>query len=386
MRDATRHWLVSDEIDQWRLWLHDYGTGLSGEALGQCRRGGPFIYDAFAAYEAGLISGPNIAVMGSIGSGKSTLVKMLALRASRQEYGVVIVDPKGEYHEVARAVGGSILELTVGGTQWCNPFDGDRARDLLVALTLLELALHRSVSEDEKYLFEREWNEVGGAERPLLRVYERLASSLLTEEVSSRRSLALALRRFIEGDLRGLFDGSDPAVDLSRGLVVLDLSQLWSRGEFALACVATMAAAQRPTHGRRYLLIDEAWAVINDAAAARWLQGSWKMARATGVSHVIVLHRWSDTESSAGADSAHRARVMGLVRDCDTHFVFHLSANDAALLTPILDLHPREQALIPELARGSALVRYGPWRSVLEVRPLDAERALVDSDHAMRRS
>jgi polynucleotide 5'-kinase involved in rRNA processing len=39
------------------------------------------VFDPFDAYAAGLVSNPNVIVAGSIGAGKSTIVKMLCDRA-----------------------------------------------------------------------------------------------------------------------------------------------------------------------------------------------------------------------------------------------------------------------------------------------------------------
>jgi type IV secretory pathway VirB4 component len=63
------------------LGLHDAGTGLTGRPLGRTHDGRDFVIDPFDAYEARLIDGPNTLVVGSLGSGKSTVVKLLLLRA-----------------------------------------------------------------------------------------------------------------------------------------------------------------------------------------------------------------------------------------------------------------------------------------------------------------
>ena len=44
-------------------------------------------------------------------------------------------------------------------------------------------------------------------------------------------------------------------------------------------------------------MVDEAWAILSNLGVARWLQSSWKLSRAFGVSNVAVLHRVSDLRS-----------------------------------------------------------------------------------------
>ncbi len=49
-----------------------------GPILGlDARSGGTFSFDPFAAYAAGLITNPNLLVLGEVGSGKSTIAKLL---------------------------------------------------------------------------------------------------------------------------------------------------------------------------------------------------------------------------------------------------------------------------------------------------------------------
>ena len=84
-------------------------------------------------------------------------------------------------------------------------------------------------------------------------------------------------------------------------LVVLDLSAQWSSNSFSVAALSAVAAAQQVVAVESelgYLVLDEAWSLLADPHALRWLQGSWKLARAKGLSHVLVLHRWSDVAAA----------------------------------------------------------------------------------------
>ena len=71
------HWATSRDLTDLMVPAHDAGTGLFGRDLGETQRGGPFVLDPFDAYAAGLLSNPNVVVAGSIGAGKSTVVKMM---------------------------------------------------------------------------------------------------------------------------------------------------------------------------------------------------------------------------------------------------------------------------------------------------------------------
>ena len=94
-------------------------------ALGVAQYGGPFVLDPFDAYGAGLVSNPNVVVAGSIGAGKSTVVKMMVDRALERGRRVVVVDPKGEYADLARGYG--VASMALGRDGWCDPFPDDLA-------------------------------------------------------------------------------------------------------------------------------------------------------------------------------------------------------------------------------------------------------------------
>jgi len=121
-----------------------------------------------------------------------------------------------------------------------------------------------------------------------------------------------------------------------------------------------------------------------DPHALRWLQGSWKLARAKGLSHVLVLHRWSDVSAVGDVGSAHRERAQGLLRECETSWLFRQPPDEAREMALALGLHLREERYLEALPKGVALVRYGAHRSIVRVRPDDRDLAFIDTDRAMR--
>lgn len=382
---AWTHLATSEDLIDLRLPAHDAGTGLTGRALGSCLGGGEFVFDPFDAYGAGLVSNPNVLVAGAIGAGKSTLVKMLVDRGLARERGVVVVDPKGEYGALARSYG--VTPLALGRDGWCDPFtDEAHARDLVRALLASAAG---ALSDEMHFALDEAWRELG-PDRP-----RRLLAALLhglREDLSgapsARRNLALLLRRFVEGDLAGLFDGDGEALSLEGDLVVLDLSAQWSSQSLAVAALSAVAAGANLARPQRpgYLVLDEAWVLLSDAASLRWLRGSWKLARARGVSHVLVLHRFSDVGATGDAGSATRESALGLLRECETTWLFRQPADEAREIAAALALHPREASYVPALPRGAALVRYGAHRSVVAVRPDARDQRFIDTDAAMRAS
>jgi type IV secretory pathway VirB4 component len=366
---------------------HDAGTGLEGRSLGQAQRGSSFVFDPFDAYSAGLVSNPNMIVAGSIGAGKSTVVKMIVDRALRRGRRVVVIDPKGEYGKLATSHGALVVAL--GRDGWCCPFPSSdvESRDLFRAL--IASAQGSPLSADQHFAIDGVWRELP-TPRPR-RVFDALltllARHLTGTTASAERSLALVIYRFVHGDFAGLFDGSGEPLDFAGDFVVLDLSALWSSSAFSVAVFSAVAAAQQVVASSDrlgYLVLDEAWALMSDPYALQWLQGSWKLARARGLSHILVLHRWTDVAAAGNAGSAQRERALGLLRECETAWLFRQPPDEAREMAIALGLHEREERYLSAVPKGTALVRYGPHRSIVRVRPDSDDLVLIDTDAAMR--
>ena len=388
MRRAWTHWGTSRDFAALRLPTHDAGPGTSGPSLGRSVRGGEFSLDPFDAYRAGVVSNPNVVVAGAIGTGKSTLVKMMIDRALARGRRVVVVDPKGEYAALAHAHG--VRPVVVGRDGWCWPRALDERSDREFVATLLASAKGVALSDDEHFALDRAWAALATPRptRVLAALAARLTPSLTDVDAvgGAPRSVALTLRRFLDGDLAGLYDGEGSPVSFDAALVVLDVSRFWGTDEVAVAALSAVAAARHlaASDDPGYLVLDEAWALLGDPSSLRWLQGSWKLARARGVAHVLVLHRWSDVASVGSADSAQRARAGGLLRESETTWLFRQPPDESSEMAQVLGLSERERASLVELARGTALVRYGAARSLVRVRPSPRDRGFVDSDAAMR--
>ncbi len=386
MTPAWTHWGTSEHFTTLCLPTHDAGTRLEGPALGHALRGGDFVLDPFDSYRAGIVTNPNVVVAGSIGAGKSTVVKMTVDRALRRGRRVVVVDPKGEYGALARTHG--VRPFVVGRDGWCWPSALDERGTLDFVQTLLSSAKGTALNDDERYVVERCWDSRRRPDpsRVLSELYSRLAVYLEDPSRGPERSVALSLRRFVAGDLARLFDGEGDPLDFDAALVVLDVSQYWSTPSLSVATLSAVAAAEhlgaRPEPG--YLVLDESWALLGDEACLRWLQGSWKLSRARGISHVLVLHRWSDVKSVGAVGSAPLARAQGLLRDCETSWLLRQPPDEAAEMAQVLGLSEREVRCLPSLARGAALVRYGAARSLVQLRVGEGDRTFVDSDAAMR--
>jgi hypothetical protein len=396
------------------------GLGCSGPWIGRDLLGGSFCFDPWDLYRRGVLTNPNLIVLGQVGRGKSTFVKTFLWRQVAFGRQAWVVDPKGEYGRLAEACGSTPWRLAPGGAVRLNPLgvaprlpavsgtlatpeddahEMRRRADLVCSLSASSLG--RPLSPPERTAVDLALRALAGRVREptlpdlvaaLLDPDPGLAASVATDRAGlagDGRLVALDLRRLVDGDLAGMFDGpSSPGLRVDTPVVALDLSAVFASPALALLMTCATAWLQAiltaPGGPKRLVVVDEAWAVLHDLATARWLQATFKLARSLGVANIAVVHRLSDLRAAGAAGSAQERLAEGLLADTETRVLFGQSPAEADASGHLLHLTNRERDLLAGLPRGVALWRVGSRSFLVEhgVGPL--ERALVDTDAAMR--
>jgi hypothetical protein len=237
----------------------------------------------------------------------------------------------------------------------------------------------------------------------LLRPEADAACSLGTDVVglaADGRNVAMELRRLVAGDLRGMFDGpTSPGVRLDTPLVVLDLSAVYHSAALGILMTCATAWLQQglgavadapgSDHGGGpgsegvVVVVDEAWAILTNLAVARWLQSSWKLSRARGVSNIAVLHRLSDLETTGSAGSEQVGLSRGLLSDSETRVVYAQPPGEIEQAATLLGLSSTEREIVPHLRRGVALWKVGVRSFLVEHRLSPLEATIIDTDARM---
>ena len=404
------------------------GLGPNGLYLGTdgLSGGAAFCFDPFVLYTEGVINSANILVLGRQGFGKSTFVKTFlyrcvgALGAPGPEgtpaaggRWAAICDPKGEYGELAEALGLQVVRLHPGGVARINPLDAgpsggaDRAglemRRTAMVTALLTAVLRRDPTPEEESAVASAVAAVthGRHDEPtLVDVAALLAEptgEMAVEAGCSPGELAgecrqarLALGRLLSRDLRGMFDGrSTVRIDWSGRGVVLDLSAVHQDPD-ALATVmipatswlSSFMADPNPAAPRKVQVIEESWAMLRQAKVAFYLQSCWKLCRDYGVANVAVAHRLSDLRSQTDDGTATAKVAAGLLADTETRVIFRQSADQKEEARAMLGLSAREAELVVRLAKGVALWKVGNHTAVVTHRVGRRER-FVDTDRRM---
>jgi type IV secretory pathway VirB4 component len=381
--------------------------------------GTAFTYDPWELYGQQLHDA-NVAVLGSIGKAKSSLVKTYLFRQRVFGRRALVLSPKpDEYDRFAAACGVTPIRVYPGGPWRLNPLDVEvpednrytttRTEQLKVLRALAEATLGRTLSPDERNAIRAALDaaaphrETGQLTLP--QVVERLlwptptmaeASGAGPEELRTEaRPVGLALSDLVGGALGGMFDApTSSQLDLNAQVVVFDLARL--RGSEALGMLMTCMSATLTNHllsrvnaGQRtsntILVLEEAWAVLGDLGMARYFQALAKLSRQMGLQNIFVLHRLSDLEA-VGAEGSEQVKLArGLIADCGTKVIYGQPDSELTTTQSLLQLGDAQRAMLRGLPRGQALWIIGDARrsAIVEHVLSPAEHDIVDTDQAM---
>lgn len=364
---------------------------------------GLFCFDPFTLYSLGVLTNPNVLVLGQVGTGKSTIAKLLCWTQSHLlGSSVCVLDPKGEYAALAGACGLEHVALGPGGASRIDPFaagdrSGESSAQFDAVCCFASACLHRALRPAEQAALGVSLGQASSlgvttVVEGLLDPTESMSRELRIgrEELRGEcRELALSLRRVVAGDMAGIFgEGVTTTLEDAAAGVVVDLSSIY-RNEALLPPVMVAAGAWIARHladssRRHVLVIDEAWSVLSNPGIGRWLRSTMKLARALGACVVLVTHSLSDFEA-VGEVGSEEARISrSLLSDISTTVL--LAQPEAALseVGSALGLSETELEVVSRLRRGQGLWRIGAFHSrvVSHAIPGGLE-ALFDTDAAM---
>lgn len=249
------------------------------------------IFDRFSLENA------NSLVLAKSGSGKSFMVKLESVRYLMFGAEVFIIDPEGEYRELANAFGGEFVEFSFNAPVKINPFDlssvtteGENELGLkILSLHALMNVIMGELTPEEDALLDRAlvatYRAKGITQDPNTQrgeppIMEDLYKALLGMEEEMAARLASRLEKFIKGSLAGIFNQQ---------------SNMDIQNPFTVFCVKDLEADLKPvamfiildfiwnrvkrTLRKRLLVVDEAWYLVKQKQSADFLYSIAKRAR-----------------------------------------------------------------------------------------------------------
>ncbi|MBC9718036.1 ATP-binding protein [Streptomyces sp. TRM66268-LWL] len=335
----------------------------------------------------------NSVLLARSGAGKSYLTKLEALRQLFTGTEVMVIDPEDEYLKLAESVGGTVLRLGDPSVR-LNPFDlpartgtegGQDAltRRVLFLHTFLSVLLGTELAPGERSVLDRAilatYRAAGITTDPtthsrpaplLADLHAQLTA--LGEDTASE--LAARLDPYVNGSHQRLFSG--PTTTRPTGhLVVFSLREIPEELKSAgmlLALDATWRRVASGTRRRRLVVVDEAWRLMRDPYAARFLFQMAKAARKYWAGLAMVTQDADDVlASELGRAIVSNAATQLLMRQAPQAIdqiaaAFHLSRGERHHLLAA----PRGCAL---LLAGRTKISFSPLAS-------EAEHSLITTD------
>ena len=209
----------------------------------------PVVYDPWD----GTHLNANTAVLARSGSGKSFATKLGVLRGLTRGITAYVIDPEGEYADMARAAGGRVLSPGVPG-EGMNPFVIDKgdSEELLQRIgslrRLIEVMVGESLGAERRASLDHAL--AGYYAQPRERTGFRDFYQYLQEDEAGDAGLARLLRPFATGSLRHLLsDEGDDLLGNEALVTVFDLHLLEPELRPAAAMVCTRDGVGRGSPG-----------------------------------------------------------------------------------------------------------------------------------------
>jgi hypothetical protein len=383
------------------LWPYTLGAGspLDGTVVGRHQMSGEVVcLDPLSWMTAGLVTNPNMFLLGQPGTGKSTLVKRLAMGAvSRGDTVLVLGDVRPDYVAMTQALGGQVIRVG-RGLHRINPLDPGPLGSVLSRLPAAEAAAARIESRGRRLallmalctlirggpLDNAEEVVLGAAldvldERldvppvipDVLRILdegpaEMQAAARARGTRDYRRQVApvcFTLSLLLRGTLGGAFDGpTSVGIDVSSPMVTVDISGAgrggagdqmtaaamlctWAAGTAVADASALLARANGTRRTPMMMIMDELWLAIRAAPGiVQYVDMLSRMSRRDGAAAIYVTHTVSDLEALASEED--RAVARGLIDRCSIIAMAALPPRELQQLTRIVPMTGPEQDLV----------------------------------------
>ncbi|MFF8234735.1 hypothetical protein [Streptomyces caelestis] len=343
--------------------------------------------------DAAVLPSTNSLALGGLGSGKSTTAKARIRRDILQhEHQAVVIDSfgednAGEWAPLVRSLGGRVIEAGAFTLNPCSSLFPPEVREQLIRSLIAAVepgALTPQAAHALQHaLTHPKATSLTGLVDALVRPEDgRWPAARLTEW---GEGAAIALSRYTEGSLRGLFDGQDaslPETDLP--ILSFDFTGLDRNSPAipslmaAVSCWAEHVWLPQSTAVHRHLVLEEAWQILLSPATSELIQRQLKNSRKAGLSLDVVMHTLSDLGEGKAQD---------LARLCEIAHVGRLGPEEAAAVGALLGLPAWAVEQIPTLDPGQAVWKVGPdYVDIIQTVLSDEELQLTDTSSRRRKA
>ena len=340
----------------------------------------PVVYDPWD----GTHMNANTAVLARSGSGKSFATKLGVLRGITRGITAYVIDPEGEYADMARAAGGRVLSPGVPG-EGMNPFVIDKgdSEELLQRIgslrRLIEVMVGESLGAERRASLDHAL--AGYYAQPRERTGFRDFYQYLQEDEAGDAGLARLLRPFATGSLRHLL--SDEGDDLLSGealVTVFDLHLLEPelRPAAAMVCTETVWAAAAQDPKPRLLVVDEVWSIMQHPEGAAFMVSMAKRARKHRLGLQFITQDVQDllSEDTSRTITGHSGRA--LLQNAAFKLLLQQDAAAISTVGDAFDLPVELQRWLLSCPRGDGLLLAKGNRFPVRIEATPEETAVIE--------
>ena len=340
----------------------------------------PVVYDPWD----GTHLNANTAVLARSGSGKSFSTKLGVLRGICRGVTAYVIDPEGEYADMARAAGGRVLSPGVPG-QGMNPFVIDKgdSEELLQRIgslrRLIEVMVGESLGAERRASLDHAL--AGYYARPRERTGFRDFYAYLQGDEAGDAGLARLLRPFATGSLRHLLsDEGDDLLSNEALVTVFDLRLLEPelRPAAAMVCTETVWAAAAQDPRPRLLVVDEVWSIMQHPEGAAFMVSMAKRARKHRLGLQFITQDVQDllSEDSSRAITGHSGRA--LLQNAAFKLLLQQDAAAISTVGDAFDLPEDLQRWLLSCPRGDGLLLAKGNRFPVRIEATPEETAVIE--------
>ena len=342
------------------------------------RASSPVVYDPWD----GTHLNANTAVLARSGSGKSFATKLGLLRGLCRGVTAYVIDPEGEYADMARAAGGRVLSPGVAG-EGMNPFviDSGDPEELLLRIgslrRLIEVMIGESLGAERRAALDHALAAYYAQPRERTGFGDFYAF-LKGDEADGDPDLAKLLRPFATGSLRHLLtDEGDDLLTNEALVTVFDLRLLEPelRPAAAMVCTETVWAAAARDPKPRLLVVDEVWSIMQHPEGAAFMVSMAKRARKHRLGLQFITQDVQDllSEDPSRAITGHSGRA--LLQNAAFKLLLQQDAAAISTVGDAFDLPDDLQRWLLSCPRGDGLLlaRGNRFPIRIEATPEEAE-------------
>lgn len=298
----------------------------------------------------------NVAIIGTSGSGKSFTAKMILYRLLEKypDSLCFVIDPMGEYYDIAHTFGLDRLQITGGDNLGLDPFkllDPADAADILGNVT--------KAPEDVVKQFRKFSDKVNSIDELF---------GMLQDNPESQKWLD----DLVDGPLSGMMRGepriSDKIVISMRKadgkpheimLLILALNKVWKRIE------------EMPQNTQKIILLDEAWMLFKMDGAQKYIEQIVRMGRKRNVKFLFISQNIDDIAKDRGANR--------IIDNIETKILLNMEEEATDNAAKILGLSPQETSRIKSFEPGHAIMLTRRYRLHVKFEPSEQEKKTFDT-------